>query len=181
MHEYDEIQEVLLTEEEIQTRIREMGAEITRRWAGKEVVLVGILKGSVLFMADLARQIDLPVTFDFMAVSSYGKSTTSSGVVRILKDLDASIEGKDVIIVEDIIDSGYTLSYIAENLAGRGTASVTIITLFDKPARRKLEMDIDMVGFSLPDAFVVGYGLDFAEKYRNLPYLAVLKEEAYSL
>ncbi len=179
MHEYNEIREILLTEEQIQSKIREMGADITKRWAGKDVVLVGILKGSVLFMADLARQIDLPVTFDFMAVSSYGKSTTSSGLVRILKDLDASVEGKDVIIVEDIIDSGYTLNYIRENLEGRGTNSVSIITLFDKPNRRKAEMPVDMVGFSLPDAFVVGYGLDFAEKYRNLPFLAVLHEDAY--
>ncbi len=179
MHQYDEICEILLTEEQIQEKIREMGANITERWKGKEVVLVGILKGSVLFMADLARQIDLPVTFDFMAVSSYGKSTTSSGVVRILKDLDSSVEGKHVIIVEDIIDSGYTLNYIRENLEGRGTASVTIVTLFDKPNRRKAEMPVDMVGFSLPDKFVIGYGLDFAEKYRNLPYLAVLHEDAY--
>lgn len=181
MHEYDEIQEILLTEEEIQARVREMGAEITKKYQGREVVLIGILKGSVLFMADLARQIDLPVTFDFMAVSSYGKSTTSSGVVRILKDLDSSVEGKDIIIVEDIIDSGHTLNYIKENLEGRGTASVSIVTLFNKPNRRKAEMDVDLVGFTLPDEFVVGYGLDFAEKYRNLPYLAVLHADAYTV
>ena len=180
MHEYREIREILITEDELQKRIREIGQEITEKWHGKDVMLVGILKGSVLFMADLARQIDLPVTFDFMAVSSYGKSITSSGVVRILKDLDASVEGKDVIIVEDIIDSGYTLNYIRENLEGRGTRSVSIVTLFDKPNKRKAEMDVDIVGFSLPDEFVVGYGLDFAEKYRNLPYLAVLHEDAYT-
>lgn len=181
MHDYKEIKEVLLTEEQLQDRIREMGREITENYQGKEVVLIGILKGSVLFMADLARQIDLPVTFDFMAVSSYGKSTTSSGVVRILKDLDSSIEGKDIIIVEDIIDSGHTLNYIKENLEGRGTASVSIVTLFNKPNRRKAEMQVDLIGFTLPDEFVVGYGLDFAEKYRNLPYLAVLHEDAYSV
>ncbi len=180
MHEYKEIREILLTEEQIQNRIRELGADITKKWAGKDIVLVGILKGSAIFMADLARQIDLPLSFDFMAVSSYGSSTTTSGVVRVLKDLDQSIEGKHVIIVEDIIDSGYTLKYIYELLEDRGTASVSIVTLFDKPNRRKAKMDVDMVGFTLPDEFVVGYGLDFAEKYRNLPFLAVLNEEAYS-
>ncbi|MGI6440534.1 MAG: hypoxanthine phosphoribosyltransferase [Peptoniphilaceae bacterium] len=182
MHEYKEIKEVLLTEEQIRARVNEMGRAITERYRDKkEVVLIGILKGSVLFMADLARQIDMPVTFDFMAVSSYGKSTTSSGVVRILKDLDSSVEGKHVIIVEDIIDSGHTLNYIRDNLEGRGAESVSIVTLFNKPNRRKAEMEVDLVGFTLPDAFVVGYGLDFAEKYRNLPYLAVLHEDAYSV
>jgi hypoxanthine phosphoribosyltransferase len=166
MHEYKEIKEVLLTEEQIRARVNEMGRAITERYRDKkEVVLIGILKGSVLFMADLARQIDMPVTFDFMAVSSYGKSTTSSGVVRILKDLDSSVEGKHVIIVEDIIDSGHTLNYIRDNLEGRGAESVSIVTLFNKPNRRKAEMEVDLVGFTLPDAFVVGYGLDFAEKY----------------
>lgn len=173
------IQEVLLTAEEIQARIAEMGQEITRDYAGKNILMIGVLKGSVVFMADLVRAVKLPVQMDFMAVSSYGLSTNSSGVVRILKDLNENIEGKDVIIVEDIIDSGLTLKYLFENLKSRGPASIKICTLLDKPDRRKVDVDITYNGFKIPDYFVVGYGLDFAEKFRNLPYIGILKPEAY--
>jgi hypoxanthine phosphoribosyltransferase len=143
-------------------------------------MLVGILKGAVIFMAELAKNIDMPVLMDFMAVSSYGKSSTSTGVVRIIKDLDCSIEGKDILIVEDIIDTGLTLSYLTDNLKKRGAKSVKICTLLDKPDRRKADVPVDYRGFTIPDEFVVGYGLDYAEQYRNLPYVAALKEEVYS-
>ena len=150
----------------------ELGAEITRDYAGRELFLMGVLKGAVFFLADLMRQVDLPCELDFMAVSSYGSLTDSSGVVRILKDLDAPIEGKDVLIVEDIVDSGLTLDYLLRNLRGRNPRSLEVCALLVKPARRKVELPIRYVGFEIPDRFVVGYGLDLDQRYRNLPYVA---------
>lgn len=175
-----EIKEILIDQEQLQQRIQELGAEISRDYQGKELHLICVLKGAVLFLADLARNLTVPVSFDFMAVSSYGASTESSGVVRILKDLEESIEGKDVLIVEDIIDSGLTLHYLYQNLHSRKPASLEIRTLLDKPDRRRVDVPVKYCGFSIPDRFVVGYGLDFAEKYRNLPYIGVLKDEVYS-
>ncbi|MGB4668314.1 MAG: hypoxanthine phosphoribosyltransferase, partial [bacterium] len=168
-----EIKEILIDQEQLQQRIQELGAEISRDYQGKELHLICVLKGAVLFLADLARNLTVPVSFDFMAVSSYGASTESSGVVRILKDLEESIEGKDVLIVEDIIDSGLTLHYLYQNLHSRKPASLEICTLLDKPDRRRVDVPVKYCGFSIPDRFVVGYGLDFAEKYRNLPYIGV--------
>lgn len=174
------IKEVLLTEEEITTRVKELGKEISRDYQGKDLLLVGILKGAVIFMAELCKNIDLPITIDFMAVSSYGNSSRSTGEVKIVKDLDFSVEGKDVLIVEDIIDTGLTLAYLTDNLRKRGANSVRIVTLLDKPDRRNIEVKVDYLGFSIPDEFVIGYGLDYAELYRNLPFVASLKEEIYS-
>lgn len=174
-----DIQEVLLTEEMIAEKVAELGARITRDYEGKELLAVGILKGAVVFMADLVRAIDRPVEIDFMAVSSYGAQTDSSGIVRILKDLDRSIEGKHVLIIEDIIDSGQTLSYLIKNLSDRRPASIQLCTLMNKPERRKVDLPVKYVGFEIPNEFVVGYGLDYAEKYRNLPYLGVLKRSIY--
>lgn len=174
------IKEVLLTEEQIMTRVKELGKQITEDYKGKNLMLVGILKGAVIFMAELAKNIDMPVLMDFMAVSSYGKSSTSTGVVRIIKDLDCSIEDKDILIVEDIIDTGLTLSYLTDNLKKRRAKSVRIVTLLDKPDRRKAKVPVDYIGFQIPDEFVVGFGLDYAEQYRNLPYVAALKEEVYT-
>lgn len=174
------VKEVLLTEEEIGIRVKELGKEITEDYEGKDLLLVGILKGAVLFMAELCKNIDLPIIIDFMAVSSYGSSTKSTGEVKINKDLDFSVEGKDVLIVEDIIDTGLTLAYLTDNLKKRGANSVKIVTLLDKPDRRNVEVKVDYLGFSIPDEFVVGYGLDYAELYRNLPYVASLKEEIYT-
>ena len=176
----DDILEVLLSEEELQARVRELGAQITRDYAGKTPFFLGVLKGCYVFMADLVRSVDLHCSMDFMAVSSYGRGTTSTGAVRITKDLSRDIEGKDVIIVEDILDSGITLSYLKKYLANRKPASIRIVTLLDKPARRKTDIQADYSGFTVPDEFVVGYGLDFAESYRNLPYIGVLKPEIYS-
>lgn len=176
----NDIQETLLTTEQIKTRISEMGKEISRDYAGKEILMIGVLRGAVIFMADLARAIDIPVAIDFMAVSSYGLGTSSSGVVRILKDLDEDLEGKHVLVVEDIIDSGLTLKYLLENLKSRNPASVKLCTLLNKPDRRKVKVDIDYNGFTIPDYFVVGYGLDYAEKYRNLPFVGILKPEMYN-
>lgn len=176
----DDIKKILLTEEEIKTRIKELGEEITRDYKDKNLLVVGILKGAIIFMAELCKNIDLPIMIDFMAVSSYGTSSQSTGEVRIIKDLDFSVEGKDVQIVEDIIDTGLTLSYLSDNLKKRGANSVKIATLLDKPDRRNVEVEIDYLGFSIPDEFVVGYGLDYAENYRNLPFVAALKEEVYS-
>lgn len=173
------IKAVLIGEKEIQERSKELGQEITRDYKDKNLVVVGVLKGAVLFLGDLVRNIDIPLTIDFIAVSSYGNSTTTSGVVRILKDLDNSIEGMDVLVVEDIIDSGLTLSYLYENLKSRGPNSVKICTLLDKPERRKVNVKVDYTGFAIKDEFVVGYGLDYAEKYRNLPEVCVLKPEVY--
>jgi hypoxanthine phosphoribosyltransferase len=174
-----DIKEILIPEDELQNRIKELGRQITEDYKGKDLVLVCVLKGAIMFMSDLSKYIDLPLTMDFMAVSSYGSSTQSSGVVKIIKDLDASIEGKDVLIVEDIIDTGLTLSYLVENLKSRGPKSVKICTLLDKPNKRKADVAYDYKGFTVPDEFVVGYGLDYAEKYRNLPYISILKEEVY--
>ncbi|WP_370745014.1 hypoxanthine phosphoribosyltransferase [Lucifera butyrica] len=171
----------MLTREQLAHRIAEMGQEISTDYAGQEILMIGVLRGAVIFMADLARAIDIPVAIDFMAVSSYGSATTSSGVVRILKDLDETVEGRHVLIVEDIIDSGLTLNYLLENIRSRKPASVKICTLLNKPDRRKVPVEIAYNGFTIPDYFVVGYGLDFAEKYRNLPFVGILKPEAYNL
>ncbi len=176
----DFIKEVLVTDEEIELKVKELGEQINKDYEGRNLMLVGILKGAVIFMSDLARSIEMPVEMDFMAVSSYGDSSTSTGVVRLLKDLDSSIEGKDILIVEDIIDTGLTLSYLIDNLNKRGAESVKVCTLLDKPDRRKIEVPVAYRGFVIPDEFVVGYGIDYAQKYRNLPYIAALKEEVYS-
>ena len=175
----EDIAEILYTEEQLKKRVAEMGAEITRDYAGKEPVFVGVLKGSFVFMADLVRAVDLKCSLDFMAVSSYGNSTKTTGAVQINKDLNQDIEGRDIIIVEDILDSGVTLSYLTRYLSNRSPASMAIATLMDKPSRRQAEVYAKYAGFEVPDAFVVGYGLDFAEKYRNLPYVGVLKPEVY--
>ena len=168
----DVIKEILVTEEEIQKKVKELGEQITRDYQGKNLMLVGILKGAVMFLSDLAKNIRMPVMIDFMAVSSYGNSTESSGIVRIVKDLDCSVHDKDILIVEDIIDTGLTLSYLTDNLKKRKAKSVKIVTLLDKPERRKVEVPVDYVGFVIPDEFVIGYGIDYAEKYRNLPFVA---------
>lgn len=175
----NDIEKVLITKEQLAARIEELGSEITAEYAGKDILMIGVLRGAVIFMADLARAIKVPVALDFMAVSSYGASTSSSGIVRILKDLDEEIAGKHLLIVEDIIDSGLTLKYLLENLKSRKPASVRICTLLNKPERRKVDVHIDYNGFSVPDEFVVGYGLDYAEKYRNLPFIGILKPEVY--
>lgn len=171
----ERIKDVLLTEEEIAVRIRELGKQITEDYEGKDIVAIGILKGSVLFMSDVVRRIDVPVEIDFMEVSSYGSGTTSSGVVRILKDLNVKIEGKHILIIEDIIDTGYTLSYLLENFKTRQPRSIKICTLLDKPDRRKADVSADYTGFVIPDEFVIGYGLDYDQRYRNLPYIGVLE------
>ncbi|WP_337103166.1 hypoxanthine phosphoribosyltransferase [Paenibacillus sp. YIM B09110] len=175
----NDIQEVLYNAEQIQAKVKELGETLTRDFEGRNPLVICVLKGAFIFMSDLVKEIDVPLEIDFMAVSSYGQSTKSSGVVKIIKDLDVSVEGRDVLIVEDIIDSGLTLSYLIDVLERRNAKSVTIVTLFDKPARRTVELEADYKGFTLPDAFVVGYGLDYAEKYRNLPYIGVLKPEVY--
>lgn len=177
---HPDVARILLTEEEIQEKVAELGKQITADYEGRSLILVGILKGAVTFFADLARYIDLPVKYDFMAISSYGQSTTSSGVVRLLKDLDEDITGRDVLIIEDIVDTGLTLHYLRESLASRNPASLKICALLDKAERREVEVDVEYIGFSIPDYFVVGYGLDYAGKYRNLPYIAVLKPEIYT-
>lgn len=176
----NDMQEILLSAEQLQERVKEMGKEISRDYAGKEILMIGVLRGAVIFMADLARAIEVPAAIDFMAVSSYGLGTSSSGVVRILKDLDEELEGKHVLVVEDIIDSGLTLKYLLENLKSRKPASIKLCTLLNKPDRRKVEVEIDYNGFTIPDYFVVGYGLDYAEKYRNLPFVGILKPEMYN-
>lgn len=175
----EDIKKILLDEEKISKKIKEIGKNISEDYKGKELILIGVLKGSVMYMAELMKQIDIPCTMDFMSVSSYGNSTTSSGVVKILKDLDASIEGKDVLIVEDIIDSGITLKYLAQYLRAKNPNSLEITTLLNKPERRKADIEVKYIGFEVPDYFLVGYGLDYAEKYRNLPYIGILKEEIY--
>ena len=176
----NDVESVLLSAEELAKRVAEIGAEITADYAGKEILMIGVLRGAVLFMADLARAIKVPVAIDFMAVSSYGAGTSSSGVVRILKDLDEDIAGKHVLVVEDIIDSGLTLSYLLGNLESRKPASIKLCTLLNKPERRKVKVDIDYNGFDVPDYFVIGYGLDYREKYRNLPFIGILKPEVYA-
>lgn len=176
----NDVESVLLSAEELAKRIEEIGAEITADYAGKEILMIGVLRGAVVFMADLARAIKVPVAIDFMAVSSYGSGTSSSGVVRILKDLDEDVAGKHVLVVEDIIDSGLTLNYLLDNLKSRKPASIKLCTLLNKPERRKVNVQIDYNGFDVPDYFVIGYGLDYAEKYRNLPFIGILKPEVYS-
>lgn len=175
----NDVESVLLSAEELAKRIEEIGAEITKDYAGKEILMIGVLRGAVIFMADLARAIKVPVAIDFMAVSSYGSGTSSSGVVRILKDLDEDVAGKHVLVVEDIIDSGLTLNYLLDNLKSRKPASIKLCTLLNKPERRKVKVNIDYNGFDVPDYFVIGYGLDYAEKYRNLPFIGILKPEVY--
>lgn len=176
----NDIQEVLISEEEIQSKIKELGAQLSVQYEGKNPLVICVLKGAFIFMADLVKAITVPLELDFMAVSSYGVSTKSSGVVKIIKDLDASVEGRDVLIVEDIIDSGLTLTHLIELLKNRNANSVCVVTLFDKPARRTVNLEADYTGFTLPDAFVVGYGLDYAEHYRNLPYIGILKPAIYT-
>ncbi len=175
-----DIKKILLTEEEINKRVKELGAEITEDYRGKELIIVGILKGAVVFMSELCKRIDLPMDMDFMSVSSYGKSSISTGEVKIIKDLDRSVAEKDVLIVEDIIDTGNTLAYLTDNLKKRGANSVKIVTMLDKPIRRNIKVKVDYLGFEVPNDFVVGYGLDYAEMYRNLPYVGALKEEVYN-
>lgn len=176
----NDILRVLLTEEEIKRKTAELGERLTKQFQGKEPLFIGVLKGSFVFMADLVRQVDLKCTVDFMAVSSYGKGTSSTGQVKITKDLSTDISGRHVIIVEDILDSGTTLSYLVGYLKNRAPASITLVTLLDKPERRMSDIRADHSCFVVPDEFVVGYGLDYAEKYRNLPYIGVLKPEVYT-
>ncbi len=170
----DAVGEVLIEQEPLQARIAELGAEISSEYEGRDLLLVGVLKGAVFFMADLMRELSIPCEIDFMAISSYGAATDSSGVVRILKDLDTNIAGRDVLVVEDIIDSGLTLSYLMRSLKARKPASLEICALLTKPERREIDVPVKFVGFEIPNKFVIGYGLDFAERYRNLPYVAVL-------
>ncbi|QAY67429.1 hypoxanthine phosphoribosyltransferase [Paenibacillus protaetiae] len=174
-----DIQEVLYDEGKLQAKVKELGEQLSRDFEGRNPLVICVLKGAFIFMSDLVKTMTIPLEIDFMAVSSYGQSTKSSGVVKIIKDLDTSVEGRDVLIVEDIIDSGLTLSYLIDVLERRNAKSVTVATLFDKPARRTVDLQADYTGFTLPDEFVVGYGLDFAEKYRNLPFIGILKPEVY--
>ena len=176
----DDVLKTLIGEEELKKRVQELGEQITRDYQGKNLLLVRVLKGSIAFMADLMRAIDLPLSIDFMAVSSYGAGVKTSGVVKIIKDLDIDLKGYDLLIVEDILDSGMTLSYIMEMLEAREPSSVKICTLLDKPERRQVAVAPAYVGFTVPDEFVIGYGLDYDEKYRNLPYIGVLKPEVYT-
>jgi hypoxanthine phosphoribosyltransferase len=172
--------DVLITQEQLQTRIAELAAEIDADYAGRELILVGVLKGAVMVMADLARAMHLPVSMDWMAISSYGSGTTSSGVVRILKDLDADISGQHVLVVEDIVDSGLTLSYLVHNLRSRDPASVAVCVLLRKRAAAQMAVDVAYTGFEIENEFVIGYGLDFAERYRNLPFIGTLAPKAYA-
>lgn len=175
----EDIESILIDEDKLAKRIKEIGQEISEDFAGEEIMLVGILKGASVFMSDLIRQISLPVYIDYMVVSSYGNSAETSGVVRIIKDLEDNIDEKNIIIVEDIIDTGLTLSYLKQNLLSRNPKTLKICTLLDKPARREKEIDIDYRGFEVPDEFIIGYGIDYAEKYRNLPFVGLLKREVY--
>ncbi|HVM27042.1 MAG TPA: hypoxanthine phosphoribosyltransferase [Mycobacteriales bacterium] len=175
-----EIERVLISEEQIAEKVAELAAAVDAQYAGREVLLVGVLKGAVMFMADFARALQTPVAMEFMAVSSYGSATSSSGVVRILKDLDRGIEGQHVLVVEDIIDSGLTLSWLLRNLRSRGPASVGVVALLRKPEALTVEVEVDHVGFDIPSEFVVGYGLDHAERYRDLPFVGTLRPEVYS-
>lgn len=177
---HDDIEETLISEADLQARVRELAAAIQRDYAGKDLVLLGILRGAIMFMTDLARHLSMPLNMDFMAISSYGNATESSGVVRILKDLDDAIENKHVLIVEDIIDTGLTLRYLMEILENRNPASLAVCALLDKVKEREKLIAPMYTGFEIPDRFVVGYGLDFAQKYRNLPYIGVLKPSVYS-
>jgi hypoxanthine phosphoribosyltransferase len=172
---HPDIQEIILSEEQVQARVTEIGAQISRDYEGRSVLLVAVLRGAALFIADLARAITVPVELDFMAVSSYGSSTKSSGVVRILKD----IEDRDVLVIEDILDTGLTLKYLLKNLASRKPASLEVVTLLNKEGKQRVPISCKYIGFAIPDEFVVGYGLDFSERYRNLPYIGILKPAAY--
>jgi len=174
-----DVEEVLLSGEQVQARVAELGAQLAADYAGRDPVLVSVLKGSIIFLADLVRAMPIPLSIDLMEVSSYGASTESSGQVRILKDLSTSIAGRDVIVVEDIIDTGLTLNYLLRYLHDRGPSSIRICCLLDKPARRLAEIEIDYRGFTIPDRFVIGYGLDYGERYRNLPYIGVLRPSVY--
>ena len=176
---YDDMEQVLLSQQQIREKVEELGAQISQDYAGKEPVLVSVLKGAFIFMADLCRAITIPCSMDFMAVSSYGAGTESSGRVRIIKDLDPIIQNKHVILVEDVLDSGITLHYLIQLLRQRQPASLRLVTLLDKPARRRAQVDVDYCGFQVPDAFLVGYGLDYGEKYRNLPDVCILKRSMY--
>ncbi|TYR78217.1 hypoxanthine phosphoribosyltransferase [Priestia megaterium] len=175
-----DIQEILISEEEIQKKVKELGKLLSEEYADRFPLVIGVLKGAMPFMSDLIKRVDTYLEMDFMDVSSYGNEMVSSGEVKILKDLDTSVEGRDILILEDIIDSGLTLSYLVELFKYRKAKSIKIVTLLDKPAGRKADIKADYVGFEVPDAFVVGYGLDYQEKYRNLPYIGVLKPEVYS-
>jgi hypoxanthine phosphoribosyltransferase len=175
----NDIQEVLYDAQQIGEKVKELGATLSKDFNGRNPLVICVLKGAFIFMADLVKEITVPLEIDFMAVSSYGQSTKSSGVVKIIKDLDVTVEGRDVLIVEDIIDSGLTLSYLIDVLERRNAKSVTVVTLFDKPGRRTVDLEADYKGFTLPDEFVVGYGLDYAEQYRNLPYIGILKPQVY--
>jgi hypoxanthine phosphoribosyltransferase len=175
-----EITKILVTAEQIESKVAELALEIDRRYEGKDLLLIGVLKGAVMFMADLSRAMQIPVQMDWMAVSSYGSGTQSSGVVRILKDLDADVLGRNLLIVEDIVDSGLTLSWLVSNLKARGAASVEIVAFLRKPEAAKVEVDVALVGFEIPNEFVVGYGLDYAERYRTLKGVAVLSPAVYS-
>lgn len=177
---HNDIQEVLYSEEQIMQKVKELGQQISQDFEGRNLLVICVLKGAFIFMSDLVKSITIPLEVDFMAVSSYGQSTKSSGVVKIIKDLDVPVEGRNVLIVEDIIDSGLTLSYLIDVLERRNALSVSVVTIFDKPARRTVDLEPDYKGYTLPDAFVVGYGLDYAEKYRNLPYIGILKEAVYA-
>ena len=174
-----DIEEVLISEHDLNRRVTELAAEVQGHYAGQDLVLVGVLKGAIMFMTDLARQLPLPLEMDFMAVSSYGNATQSSGVVRITKDLDGSIEGRNVLVVEDVVDSGLTLRYLLENLRSRNPASLRVCALLNKQVPRKADVTVEHVGFEIPNRFVVGYGLDYAENYRNLPYIGVLRTDVY--
>lgn len=176
----EDILHVLLSEQELKDKVTELGRRISEDYAGKRLLMVSVLKGSVVFMADLMRAVTIPAEIDFMSVSSYGSGAKTSGVVKIIKDLDINLEGFDLLIVEDILDSGLTLSYIKKILTQRSPRSIRICTLLDKPERRQADIQADYAGFEVPDEFVVGYGLDYAEKYRNLPYIGVLKPEVYA-
>lgn len=176
----NDIEKILISEEELQEKIKELAVELTEDYKDRFPLAIGVLKGAMPFMGDLLKRMDTYLEMDFMDVSSYGKSTVSSGEVKIVKDLDTSVEGRDILIIEDIIDSGLTLSYLAELFRYRKAKSIKIVTLLDKPTGRKVDIKADYVGFIVPDEFVVGYGLDYAEKYRNLPYIGVLKPEVYT-
>lgn len=177
---HPDLEQIILTEDEIRERIEELGEAISADYGDEPVLLIAVLRGAALFVADLSRAISSPVEIDFMAVSSYGSSTKSSGVVRIIKDLDETIEGRHVLVVEDILDTGLTLKYLLKNLASRGPASLEVVTLLSKEGKQRVPISCKYVGFTVPDEFVVGYGLDYAERYRNLPYIGVLKPEVYS-
>jgi hypoxanthine phosphoribosyltransferase len=176
---HDDVEQILLTDEQIQTRVAELGRQLAADYRDRDPVLVSVLKGSIIFLADLLREMEVPLSIDLMEVSSYGASVESSGQVRILKDLSKPIEGRHVVVVEDIIDTGLTLNYLLKYLADKGPASIRVVCLLDKPARRLADIPIDYRGFTIPDRFVIGYGLDFDERYRNLPYIGVLRPSVY--